>query len=147
LLVAASEEGIVSIIVREGGLAELRSWFPKATLKRDEALQPLVAKVASYIAAPFNRFPLALDLRGTPFQKAVWREVQKIPFGQTSTYSRIAEAIGAPKAIRAVASSCTRCWWSFAVPCHRVVHKGGDAQDANGRRRLRWVEYESRLTR
>jgi AraC family transcriptional regulator of adaptative response/methylated-DNA-[protein]-cysteine methyltransferase len=145
LLVASGESGIVSIIVREGGVKELRERLPKATLRQDADLKSVVDEVAAYIAAPFGRFALALDLRGTEFQVAVWREVQRIPFGKTSSYSRIAEAIGAPKAIRAVAGACSRCWWSFAVPCHRVLHKGGDARDANGRRRLRWIEYEASL--
>lgn len=147
VLVACSEEGIVSIIVGNGAMAELRSRFPEATLRRDDDLQPAVAKTIAYIAAPIDRFTRALDLRGTAFQQRVWREVRKIPFGQTSTYSKIAEAIGAPRAIRAVASACARCWWSFAVPCHRVLHKGGDARDPNGRRRLRWLAYEAGVRR
>lgn len=129
-------------------MAELRSRFPKAELAHDQGLRSAVQKVIEYIAAPFGRFPLALDLRGTAFQQRVWREVQKIPPGGTSTYSKIAEAIGAPKAIRAVASSCTRCWWAFAVPCHRVLHKGGIDSvpaDPQGRRRYRWVLYEAGL--
>ena len=150
VLVACSEEGIVSIIVGEKAgpmLRELRERFPKARLESDDVGVPL-RQVVAFIAKPAGRFPLALDLRGTIFQQRVWREVQKVPFGQTSTYSRIAEAIGAPKAIRAVASSCTRCWWSFAVPCHRVLHKGGAEAamaDPQGRRRYRWLAYESGL--
>lgn len=151
VLVACSKKGIATIMVRDRGgplLGELRSRFPKAELIVSEDLKPLVAQVVAYIAAPVGRFPLALDLRGTAFQQRVWHEVQKIPIGRTSTYSRIAEAIGAPKAIRAVASSCARCWWSFAVPCHRVLHKGGvtaATADPEGRRRVRWVAYEAGL--
>jgi AraC family transcriptional regulator of adaptative response/methylated-DNA-[protein]-cysteine methyltransferase len=104
-----------------------------------------VKKVSSYIAAPTRRFNLPLDIRGTELQKRVWNEVRKIPFGTTSTYSRIAAAIGAPKAIRAVASSCSRSWFAFAIPCHRVLHTGATP----GRRRegpqYEWVEYEARL--
>ncbi len=146
LLVACSDEGVASIIVCDKAgplLHELRERFPKATLVRDQEAAPL-RKVIDYIATPAGRFPLALDLRGTEFQQRVWREVQKIPFGATSTYTRIAEAIGAPKAIRAVASSCTRCWWSFAVPCHRVLHSAG-AKPARDGRRYRWVAYEAKL--
>ena len=108
---------------------------------RDQENAPL-REVIGYLAMPAGRFPLALDLRGTVFQQRVWREVQKIPCGQTSTYARIAEAIGAPKAIRAVASSCTRCWFAFAVPCHRVLHSAG-AKPARDGRRYRWVAYEA----
>jgi AraC family transcriptional regulator of adaptative response/methylated-DNA-[protein]-cysteine methyltransferase len=76
----------------------------------------------------------------------VWNEVRKIPFGQTSSYTRIAEQIGAPKAIRAVAGSCSKSLFAFAVPCHRVLHKGG-AFPAGRRdgRQYRWVAYEAKL--
>ena len=152
LLVASSAKGIVSIIVRGEGaklLQELRRRFPKAELVRDEkGERGAVAKVARYIAMPRGRFPLPLDLRGTELQKRVWNEVRSIPFGETSTYAKVAGAIGAPKAIRAVAQSCSRCWLSFAVPCHRVLHTG--ANEAIRRRReagvqYRWADYEARL--
>jgi AraC family transcriptional regulator, regulatory protein of adaptative response / methylated-DNA-[protein]-cysteine methyltransferase len=85
-------------------------------VRGEKGSKALVAKVARYIAAPFRPFALPLDIRGTELQQRVWSEVRKIPFGETSTYSRIAEAIGAPKAIRAVAQSCSRGWFAFAVP-------------------------------
>ena len=147
ILVALSEEGVVAIVIRDRPsqlLAELD--FGKAKLIRDpKGCKQALRKAIDYVAAPFGRFPLPLDLRGTEFQKRVWEEVRKIPVGKSSSYTKIAEAIGAPKAIRAVASSCSRCLHSFAVPCHRVLHKGGDARDPNGKRRLRWVEYEKRF--
>lgn len=152
LLVASSAKGLVSIIVRDESvrlMAELRRRFPKAELVRDEAgLRGAVARTARFIAAPRGRFDLPLDLRGTDLQKRVWNEVRRIPFGETSTYSKIAAAIGAPRAIRAVAQSCSRSWFSFAVPCHRVLHKG--AGDVVRRRRrdgvqYRWADYEAKL--
>jgi AraC family transcriptional regulator of adaptative response/methylated-DNA-[protein]-cysteine methyltransferase len=152
LLVAWSTKGIVSIIVRDTQsrlIRELGARFPKANLVRDEkASKTLVAKVGRYIAAPFRPFALPLDIRGTELQQRVWSEVRKIPFGETSTYSRIAEAIGAPKAIRAVAGSCSRSWFAFAVPCHRVLHKGGaTAQNRRDGPQYRWVDYEAKLAR
>jgi len=150
VLVASSDKGIVTIMVREEPdqlIRDIRARFPKAELVRDEkGCAPTVAKVVRYIAAPFGRFKLPLDIRGTELQKRVWSEVRKIPFGRTSTYSKIAEAIGAPKAIRAVAQSCSRSWFAFAVPCHRVLHKGG-ASPGNRRdgRQYRWVDYEGKL--
>ena len=152
LLVAWSERGIVSIMVRETQsrlIRDLGTRFPKATLVRDEKSgKATVDKVARYIAAPFRPFPLLLDIRGTDLQQRVWSEVRKIPFGATSTYSKIAEAIGAPKAIRAVANACSRSWFAFAIPCHRVLHKGG-ASPGNRRdgRQYRWVDYEDNLER
>jgi AraC family transcriptional regulator of adaptative response/methylated-DNA-[protein]-cysteine methyltransferase len=150
LLVASSERGIVSIMVRDSQqrlIRDLAARFPKAKLVRDEAGgKTTVAKVARYIAAPFRPFALPLDIRGTELQQRVWSEVRKIQFGETSTYSRIAEAIGNPKAIRAVAQSCSRSWFAFAIPCHRVLHKGGaTAQHRREGRQYRWVDYEARL--
>lgn len=80
-------------------------------------------------------------IRGTDLQQRVWREVRKVSFGETSTYSRIAEAIGAPRAIRAVAGACSRSSFAFAVPCHRVVPKG-DATSRQRRdgRQYRWAD-------
>jgi len=150
VLVAASDKGIVTIMVREKQdqlIRDIRSRFPKAELIRDEkGCATAVAKVIKYISRPAGRFKLPLDIRGTELQQRVWNEVRKIPFGGTSTYWKIAEAIGAPKAIRAVANSCSRSWFAFAVPCHRVLHKGG-ASPGNRRdgRQYRWVDYEARL--
>jgi len=145
LLVASSGRGIVSIMVRDTQtrlIGDLVARFPKANLVRDEkGSKANVAKVGRYIAAPFRPFALPLDIRGTDLQQRVWSEVRKIPFGETSTYSKIAEAIGAPKAIRAVASSCSRSWFAFAVPCHRVLHTGRRREG----RQYDWVDYEAKL--
>jgi AraC family transcriptional regulator, regulatory protein of adaptative response / methylated-DNA-[protein]-cysteine methyltransferase len=150
LLVASSERGIVSIMVRDAQsrlIRDLGARFPRADLVRDEkGGKATVAKVSRYIAAPFRPFALPLDIRGTDLQQRVWGEVRKIPFGETSTYTRIAAAIGAPKAIRAVAQACSRSRFAFAVPCHRVLHKGGDtAQNRRAGRQYDWVDYEARL--
>ena len=142
LLVASSEKGIVTIMVRDTQsrlIRDLEARFPKAKLVPGG--KRTVEKVARYIAAPFRPFALPLDLRGTELQRRVWSEVRRIPFGETSTYTRIAAAIGAPKAIRAVASSCSRSWFAFAVPCHRVLHTGPPREG----RQYDWVRYEATL--
>jgi AraC family transcriptional regulator of adaptative response/methylated-DNA-[protein]-cysteine methyltransferase len=142
LLVASSDKGIVTIMVRDTRsrlIQDLEARFPKAKLAPGG--KELVAKVARYIAAPFRPFPLPLDIRGTDLQQRVWREVRKIPFGETSTYTKIAAAIGSPRAIRAVASSCSRSWFAFAVPCHRVLHTGARRKG----RQYDWVDYEVKL--
>src|SRR6185295_5917193 len=101
LLVALSDKGIVSIMVRDTQarlIRDLGARFPKANLVRDEkGRKATVAKVARYIAAPFRPFPLPLDIRGTDLQRRIWSEVRKIPYGETSTYSTIAAALGIPK--------------------------------------------------
>ena len=144
LAVASSDQGIVSITVRDSQerlVRDLEARFPKANLVREQK-GTLVAKVAGYIGAPFRPFALPLDIRGTALQQRVWAEVRKIPFGETSTYSRIAEAIGAPRAIRAVASACSRSGFAFAIPCHRVLHSSPNRREG---RQYRWVDYEAQL--
>ena len=146
LLVASSEEGIVSIMVRNSRaqlIRDIAARFPKADLVRDEkGGKATVAQVSRYIAAPFKPFALPLDIRGTDLQKRVWDEVRRIRFGETSTYSKIAAAIGSPRAIRAVAQSCSRSWFAFAVPCHRVLHTGANRREG---RQYEWVDYEAKL--
>jgi len=127
-------------------IRDLGERFPKAVLVRDErGSKMLVTKVAKYIAAPFRPFPLPLDIRGTELQQRVWNEVRRIPFGETSTYSKVAAAIGAPKAIRAVAQSCSRSWFAFAVPCHRVLHTRAASGRCREGRQYEWVGYEAKL--
>ena len=152
ILVASGDKGIVTIMIRAKAahlVRDLHARFPKAVLTRDEkGCKPAVAKAVNYVAAPVGLFELPLDIRGTPFQQSVWQEVRKIPFGETSTYSAIAEAVGAPKAVRAVGSTCTHNWWAFAVPCHRVLHKGAPSPERRNRPgtiQYRWVDYEAKL--
>ena len=149
LLVALSEQGIVTIMVRKTQaqlIRDLAARFPKASLVRDEkGSQATVTKVARHIAAPLRPFTLPLDIRGTELQQRVWEEVRKIPFGQTSTYSKIAAAIGHPKAVRAVAQSCSRCWFAFAIPCHRVLHTGATPGSRREGGQYERVAYEAKL--
>jgi AraC family transcriptional regulator, regulatory protein of adaptative response / methylated-DNA-[protein]-cysteine methyltransferase len=149
VLVASSDKGIVTIMVRDAQarlLQDLRARFPKAELIHDEkGCAAQVKEVIRYIGKPAGRFPLPLDIRGTALQQRVWAEVRKIPFGKTSTYTKIAAAIGAPKAIRAVAGSCSRSWFAFAVPCHRVLHTGAIPGRRRRGRQYEWVEYEAKL--
>ena len=148
VVVAASAKGIVSILVGRKApelIRNLRERFPKANLVRNEKeTKALVSGVLSYIEAPVGAFCLPLDIRGTPFQKRVWEEVRKIPVGATSTYSRIAERVDAPKAIRAVANTCAANGFAFAVPCHRVLHKDGTGYGPPKGRQHRFLEHEAK---
>lgn len=66
-----------------------------------------------------------MDVRGTAFQASVWQALRTIPEGQTRTYSEIAEQIGHPSSVRAVAAACARNPVAMAVPCHRVIRSDG----------------------
>jgi O-6-methylguanine DNA methyltransferase len=79
----------------------------------------------AYFEGALRQFTLPLDLQGTPFQLCVWRELQTIPFGEFRTYSGIAQAIGAPRAVRAVGAANGANPVAIVVPCHRVIGSGG----------------------
>jgi AraC family transcriptional regulator of adaptative response/methylated-DNA-[protein]-cysteine methyltransferase len=108
-------------------LGDLRRRFPKARIEADDAgLADTLATVLAFMQEPRQALSLPLDLRGTAFQVRVWEALRRIPPGETRTYGELAELIGAPRAVRAVARSCATNPVSLAVPCHRVVGKDGD---------------------
>ena len=78
-----------------------------------------------YFSGKRKNFDFPIEFSGTEFQKSVWRELLKIPFGETKTYGEIADAIGKPKAARAVGGACNKNHILIAVPCHRVIGSGG----------------------
>ena len=84
-----------------------------------------VRQLRAYFAGKLRRFDLPLDLQGTEFQLRVWRELETIPFGETRSYSQIATAIGAPRAVRAVGAANGANPIPIVVPCHRVIGAAG----------------------
>jgi AraC family transcriptional regulator, regulatory protein of adaptative response / methylated-DNA-[protein]-cysteine methyltransferase len=84
-----------------------------------------VACVVAFVEAPSIGLTLPLDVRGTAFQRRVWQALREIPAGTTTTYARIAQRIGAPRAVRAVAQACASNAIAVAIPCHRVVRANG----------------------
>jgi methylated-DNA-[protein]-cysteine S-methyltransferase len=84
-----------------------------------------VRQLRAYFDRDLRRFTLPLDLQGTAFQLRVWNELQTIPFGEFRTYGGIAEAIGAPKAVRAVGAANGANPVAIVVPCHRVIGSNG----------------------
>lgn len=84
-----------------------------------------IAQVTEYLEGKRDRFTLALDLRGTDFQRAVWQALLAIPYGETRTYAEVAAAVGCPKAVRATGSANGANPVPLVVPCHRVVAAGG----------------------
>jgi AraC family transcriptional regulator of adaptative response/methylated-DNA-[protein]-cysteine methyltransferase len=128
VLVAQAARGICAILLgddAEALAADLHARFPRAVIRRDAALAESVQRVVAYVARPGDGLGLPLDIRGTAFQCRVWQALQAIPAGQTRTYSELADAVGAPKAVRAVASACAANKIAVAVPCHRVIARDG----------------------
>lgn len=130
ILVAQSERGLCAILLGDDPdrlARDLQDQFPKAELiGGDERFERLVAEVIGFVEAPSVGLSLPLDVRGTAFQERVWRALREIPFGTTVSYAELAERIGAPKAVRAVAQACGANRIAIAIPCHRVVRRDGD---------------------
>jgi AraC family transcriptional regulator of adaptative response/methylated-DNA-[protein]-cysteine methyltransferase len=104
----------------------LKAQFPAAAVKRDDrGMSSLRRTIERRIRGRDLDQRLPLDLYGTPFQLEVWKEMQRIPAGQTRSYAEVARNIGRPKAFRAVAQACGANPVPVIVPCHRVVASGG----------------------
>lgn len=129
ILVAASELGVCAILMGDDPDAlarDLQDRFPRADLiGGDAGFEQLVAKVVGFVEAPGLGLDLPLDVRGTAFQQRVWQALREIPAGNTVSYSEIAQRVGAPKAVRAVAGACAANALAVAIPCHRVVRNDG----------------------
>lgn len=130
ILAAQSQRGICAILLGDDPDAlvrDLEDHFPKAQLiGGDDAFEQLIAQVVGFIEAPSIGLHLPLDVQGTAFQERVWRALREIPPGSTVSYAEIAERIGSPKAVRAVAQACGANHLAVAIPCHRVVRRNGD---------------------
>jgi AraC family transcriptional regulator of adaptative response/methylated-DNA-[protein]-cysteine methyltransferase len=129
ILVAQSSKGVCAILMGDDPgelLRDLQDRFPRAELKGgDQDFEQVIAQVISYIEEPGQGLSLPLDIRGTSFQQRVWQALREIPPGQTRNYTDIGKKIGAPKAVRAVASACAANALAVVIPCHRVVRSDG----------------------
>lgn len=129
VLVAHSGKGICAVLIdgdRSELERELRRRLPKAVLREDSSgLAELVARIAGFVEDPSRGLAVALDERGTDFQRRVWKALREIPPGATATYSGVAERLGAPRSFRAVARACALNPLAVVTPCHRVVGKDG----------------------
>jgi AraC family transcriptional regulator of adaptative response/methylated-DNA-[protein]-cysteine methyltransferase len=125
LFIAATSKGICRLSFDDSE-ASLRRLFPNATIVEDEgALRDFVAGTLKTIETPLAAPELPIDVAGTAFQEAVWRELRKIPAGETRSYAEIAAAIGHPKAVRAVGTANGDNHVAVLIPCHRVIRSDG----------------------
>lgn len=125
LLVAATPKGICRLTFDEDEGA-LRRHFPKANLVQDDgSMAELIEGIIAAIDHPQSAPDLPIDVRGTAFQEAVWRELRKIPLGETRSYADIARAVGQPGAMRAVGTANGSNPVAVLVPCHRVIRSDG----------------------
>ena len=130
VIIAVSEQLIRSIMVGDDPemlMSDLQNQFPNHAIELNENDDAgLVAKVVDLIERPDKASNLPLDIRGTDFQMRVWDELQKVPAGTTVSYTFLAEQIGAPNAVRAVAQACAANPLAVAIPCHRATCANGD---------------------
>ncbi len=129
VLVAATSHGVSAVYLGDRDLPlkrALEKEYPNANIRQDAgALGPWVRPIVKHLSGGERRLDLPLDVEATAFQRRVWEELRKIPYGATRTYSQIARALGRPKATRAVARACATNPVSIVVPCHRVVREDG----------------------
>lgn len=127
LLVAATDKGICSVRLGDSDellTSELRQEFSAAEILLDEShLRAALEAVVAHLNDKTPGIDLPLDIRATTFQRQVWEQLQKIPAGETHSYSRVAKSIGQEKAVRAVARACATNPVALVIPCHRVIRE------------------------
>jgi len=139
LLLAATDKGICAASLSTPGIdnspqtleTQLRQQFPAARLERHDAalndapLQVWMDMLLEHLEGRQPALDLPLDVAATPFQQSVWQALRDIPYGETRTYTQIAQTIKQPGAVRAVGGACAANRVALVVPCHRVVREGG----------------------
>lgn len=129
IIVAATDRGICAIEFGDDPKMlprQLQDRFPKATVKQaGPGFTRLIEAVVKFIKEPQGTFNIPLDIQGTAFQQQVWSILRQIEPGQTMSYTEVAEQIGNPNAVRAVATACAANKLAVVIPCHRVIAKDG----------------------
>lgn len=113
---------------------------------RTDPIHSIEIELKMYFAGSLKDFKTPLFIGGTPFQKLVWNELQKIPNGETRSYSEIAKALNKPTAFRAVAMANSSNQLAILVPCHRVINANGDIGGyAGGINKKEWLLFHEKL--
>jgi AraC family transcriptional regulator, regulatory protein of adaptative response / methylated-DNA-[protein]-cysteine methyltransferase len=130
LLVGATDRGISALYLGESDArleAALQKEYPRAEIRRDRnGMESWIEQILAHLRGRAPHLDLPTDVQATAFQRRVWEELRRIPYGKTKTYSEVARAIGRPTAVRAVARACATNPVSVVVPCHRVVREDGN---------------------
>lgn len=129
ILVAATDRGVCAIEFADTPdelPSMIRNRFPQAEIvEGEQSFSVLLHDVIQFIDSPRRENQLPLDIQGTAFQQQVWAILQEIQPGETLSYTEVAEKLGRPEAIRAVARACAANKIAVAIPCHRVLSKAG----------------------
>lgn len=151
MVTAATERGCCLLEFEDrGGLDVikrriLRRYGAEMVEGESRTLDQVRSELEEYFAGRRLEFSIPLDLKGTPFQRAVWRALLSIPYGETRSYGEVAVLIGKPMAVRAVGRANGDNYISIAVPCHRVVESGGALRGYGGGlwRKRHLLEHEA----
>jgi len=135
--IASSSNGLVFVGSQNKPLGELFEWakkrFPGSPLVEDnEILEPYVVEITQYLKGERTTFTVPFEYAGTQFQQAVWNALCEIPYGQTKSYSDIANDINKPAAVRAIGAAIGANPVLITVPCHRVIGKNGSLTGYRG---------------
>ncbi|RBW69380.1 methylated-DNA--[protein]-cysteine S-methyltransferase [Bacillus taeanensis] len=132
LTVVSTNEGICKLQFGsvEETLPSIKAWAKKHFLKievgNDETiLQDVYSQLNEYFIGEREQFDIPIDLYGTPFQQKVWNSLRSIEYAETNSYKEVAQAIGAPKAVRAIGSANNKNPVPIIIPCHRVIGSNG----------------------
>jgi methylated-DNA-[protein]-cysteine S-methyltransferase len=128
VFVASTERGVCMVDFLKSEktfLKRLSDKFPGKLIRDDQKNRNVLNQLRKYLKGDLKRFDCKLDLKGTSFQKKVWTALSRIPYGQTRSYKEVAQAIGHPKAFRAVGNSNGQNSIPLIIPCHRVIESNG----------------------
>lgn len=128
IVAVATPRGLAAVRIGEQAtlVDEVQAEFPGAELVRDDAAMADVMTALTQLAAGRPAPSLPVDVRGTAFQARVWAALREIPAGETRTYTQVAESLGSPSSVRAVARACATNKIALAIPCHRVIRSDGN---------------------
>jgi len=135
--IAATSKGLCYVGSPNQPFDELVTWAERHVpssryVQDDEALRPYATELREYLQGLRKSFTVLTDLQGTPFQQKVWSALCEIPYGETCSYSEIAERIGKKAAVRAVGAAIGANPLLVTVPCHRVIGKNGSLTGYRG---------------
>jgi len=123
IYLVATDRGLCGLFWKlqsEAMIASLQAQDPCCSI-----LRQAVSQIESYLKGQRRHFDVPLDLKGTDFQRKVWHELQRVPYGATASYQNIARSLNMPGATRAVGTANAKNPISIIVPCHRVIHSNG----------------------
>ncbi|KRM71687.1 methylated-DNA--[protein]-cysteine S-methyltransferase [Lacticaseibacillus brantae] len=124
---AGTSKGLAFVGSPDADLAEISRFFPQATLEpNQDTVQVAADALVAYLSGQAMTVDVPLDvINGTPLQRQVWTILQEIPYGHTWNYTQLAQAVGRPTAVRAVATAVGKNPLMLVIPCHRILRKDG----------------------